>query len=262
MKPTFSLTLSLPKPCNEDWDKMTPVEKGRFCASCQKTVIDFSTMTDDEIIRIYKKAGDKPPCGNFHESQLDRELIPLKKPGLYRTVINRVAAAALLLQTITIAAVAQTAGKKHNTESGPGKGKKQQDVPITIAGTVADVQSNIPIPDLSISIVGTGWHSTTDSAGRFSFTLPSGYCDTITLRTTPPKMLNSRTTSHIADKVIYPADFGTSTNIRIYRTVEVIARDPIRIRRGGAMPKYRHISVRDLSVKDISKTTPQEGDGE
>jgi hypothetical protein len=43
------LQLQVPVPCHEDWDKMTDAEKGRFCSSCQKTVIDFSKMSDREI---------------------------------------------------------------------------------------------------------------------------------------------------------------------------------------------------------------------
>gem|GEM_PF-2298030 len=32
--------------CDEDWNKMTPVEIGRHCSSCEKSVIDFSAFTD------------------------------------------------------------------------------------------------------------------------------------------------------------------------------------------------------------------------
>jgi len=49
------IQLSIPTPCHEDWDKMNPVEKGRFCDSCQKKVIDFSNMSDREIATFFKK---------------------------------------------------------------------------------------------------------------------------------------------------------------------------------------------------------------
>lgn len=47
------LTLSIPTPCTEDWNAMTPDKNGKFCASCQKTVVDFSRMTDAEIFNYF-----------------------------------------------------------------------------------------------------------------------------------------------------------------------------------------------------------------
>jgi len=71
--------LSIPKPCHENWNAMTPAEQGRFCGACQKTVVDFSSMSDREIAQFFKKpAGEM--CGRFHPDQLDRAIeIPTKR---------------------------------------------------------------------------------------------------------------------------------------------------------------------------------------
>jgi len=53
MKP--ELYLHIPTPCHEDWNTMTPVEKGKFCGSCNKEVVDFSLMTDAEVLNFFKK---------------------------------------------------------------------------------------------------------------------------------------------------------------------------------------------------------------
>jgi hypothetical protein len=45
------------EPCHEDWNKMTPESKGRFCDSCQKCVVDFSKMSHHEMLDVYQKAG-------------------------------------------------------------------------------------------------------------------------------------------------------------------------------------------------------------
>lgn len=45
----FNYAISIPKPCHEDWSKMTPSEKGRFCQSCSKSVIDFTQMSQQSI---------------------------------------------------------------------------------------------------------------------------------------------------------------------------------------------------------------------
>jgi len=41
-------SLYIPTPCHEDWNKMTPNQQGKFCASCCKQVVDFSLMSDNQ----------------------------------------------------------------------------------------------------------------------------------------------------------------------------------------------------------------------
>lgn len=72
------LQLSIPEPCHEDWDAMMPDDKGRFCASCQKTVVDFSNMSDRQLAEFFKKPAGST-CGRFHQDQLNRDLVLPKK---------------------------------------------------------------------------------------------------------------------------------------------------------------------------------------
>jgi hypothetical protein len=64
------LFISIPKPCNEDWNKITPNEKGGFCQVCSKTVVDFTQMTDDEVKNYFLKNSTTKTCGHFKKSQL------------------------------------------------------------------------------------------------------------------------------------------------------------------------------------------------
>lgn len=41
----MSYTLSIPKPCPQDWDAMTPASGGRHCAVCDKVVVDLCGMS-------------------------------------------------------------------------------------------------------------------------------------------------------------------------------------------------------------------------
>ena len=64
-------SISIPKPCHEDWSKMTPNEKGRFCKSCTKTVVDFTKMSPDSIQDYLHNNKNQPICGHIKQSQLD-----------------------------------------------------------------------------------------------------------------------------------------------------------------------------------------------
>ena len=68
----------IPKPCHEDWQQMTPVDQGRFCQSCAKQVVDFSLMTDQQILQYISKAAGGM-CGRFANDQLQRPLLPVKQ---------------------------------------------------------------------------------------------------------------------------------------------------------------------------------------
>lgn len=51
--------------CSEDWNKMTPTEKGAFCQQCAKQVIDFSTQSTQEIKRTLLEMKDQSICARI-----------------------------------------------------------------------------------------------------------------------------------------------------------------------------------------------------
>jgi len=76
------INISIPTPCHQNWQDMSVADKGRFCASCQKSVIDFTQSSDRHIAEVFKKDGDV--CGRFLRSQLERDLIlPKEKNRLW-----------------------------------------------------------------------------------------------------------------------------------------------------------------------------------
>src|SRR5689334_606572 len=73
------IKLTIPEPCHENWNKMKPCDQGKFCASCQKTVIDFTSMSDRQIAEHFKKHQGSL-CGRFMGDQLNREIdMPRKR---------------------------------------------------------------------------------------------------------------------------------------------------------------------------------------
>jgi hypothetical protein len=62
--------ISIPKPCHEDWGKMTPDEKGAFCKVCNKSVHDFSRKSAEEVEQILLKEEPGKVCGRFSKDQI------------------------------------------------------------------------------------------------------------------------------------------------------------------------------------------------
>jgi hypothetical protein len=75
--------ITITEPCHENWDKMSPNENGRFCMSCSKTVVDFTSMLSDEIQHFFIQNQNKKICGRFRKSQLDEISIHIPSRVLY-----------------------------------------------------------------------------------------------------------------------------------------------------------------------------------
>lgn len=73
-----SFHLRIQEPCHENWENMTPDEQGRFCAACQKQVVDFTAMSDRELAGFFKKSSADDVCGRFQQEQLER---PIETPS-------------------------------------------------------------------------------------------------------------------------------------------------------------------------------------
>jgi len=73
----------IPKPCHENWNKMSPEEKGRHCAVCSKVVKDFTSMQKKEIIDVLKDT-DGEVCGRINI----KEITPTNKKQKVYFLIN------------------------------------------------------------------------------------------------------------------------------------------------------------------------------
>lgn len=87
------------EPCSEKWGNMHTLPGGKFCNSCEKTVVDFTQMTDNEIIRFFEKNNQKL-CGSFRPDQLNRDIkYPLPSSSLKKWTSIAAIAAGLLAWT-------------------------------------------------------------------------------------------------------------------------------------------------------------------
>ena len=156
------IQISIPEPCQEGWQNMTPVEKGRFCASCQKTVLDFTYLSDNEIINLVAKNDNL--CGRINVSQLNRNLIETKRTSNYFGYFATSVLAFLGLGTSTINAQEkpvqeQTDLKYLNKATDSVKN-------ITVTGVVKD-DDGMPLPGAVINIKDSEKYVQTDEFGKY-----------------------------------------------------------------------------------------------
>ena len=85
----LSYKLAINKPCEEKWLDMTTNEQGKYCAQCCKTVIDFSILSDDEIVKVLNNSSGEL-CGRLSPQQLNREIHNSAKttPITYRWCVS------------------------------------------------------------------------------------------------------------------------------------------------------------------------------
>lgn len=171
------LTLSIPTPCTENWNNMTPDKNGKFCGSCQKTVVDFSRMTDTEIFN-YFDSFQGATCGRFTEKQLTT---PFNAPLIVKPQ-NRWAWAlsALLLPTLAASQTVKMSSPIEIFDPSVFESKSSVGgVFLTIKGEVNELGGNFLPVDGAIVAVHINdkivAYGQTDSLGIFLIDLSKSY---------------------------------------------------------------------------------------
>ena len=83
---TKKYQISVPEPCHEDWNSMTPEQSGRFCNSCSKSVVDFTKMLPQAVQEFFIANTDEKICGRFQLKQLDTITIQIPTQVLFSQV--------------------------------------------------------------------------------------------------------------------------------------------------------------------------------
>lgn len=155
------LNLNIQTPCSENFNQFKPTEKGGFCNSCDKEVIDFTKMNSEEIITYFKAKSEKNTCGRFNSNQLNSNLIQPKKFSFF----GRIGLACLTLFSF---GTLQAQDTKPTTESDSSKQIIKKDKnDILIKGNVSE--SGLPLAGVNIILEGTSIGVQTDFDGNFEF---------------------------------------------------------------------------------------------
>ncbi|MFD2603634.1 carboxypeptidase-like regulatory domain-containing protein [Flavobacterium suzhouense] len=170
------IQISIPTPCHENWDAMTPADNDRFCTSCQKTVFDFTNSSDREIASVLKNTNNA--CGRFRATQLDRDLVVPKEKSTIWMAASAAVVSFLTIGNHTISAQTPVNTEQHVSETDDIKvGKVAAPQTITITGVVLD-ENKKPFGGVNILIEGTTTGVQTDLEGHY--TIYSKFGDRLT----------------------------------------------------------------------------------
>lgn len=173
-----ALTLTIPEPCGENFNEMIPVKGGKFCGSCEKTIVDFRTMSDGQILHFYKKNNGKI-CGVFNEVQLNKAMpFPLAvKPNRNWKAVAALTAGLMFSGGVFGQTVTPKSGDLSIMEqvvvNGETVNESTQTPTKILKGRV--VNGEEVLIGASIIIKGTTIGTATDVDGLFELPIPSDF---------------------------------------------------------------------------------------
>ena len=165
------IEIKVPEPCHEDWNKMSIESQGRYCNACKKTVIDFTLMSDEQLVNFFNKT-QSHVCGRFNSDQLNKQMLVPSKKIPWLTYFFQVSIPLFLLSLKTNA---QQTIPKNNfeitaTQKDSLPGNEKTEVFRRVTGKVKDLQDN-PIGFASVFVQGTIRGVTADATGNFEIKL-------------------------------------------------------------------------------------------
>ena len=187
--------LHIPEPCHESWGDMTSAEKGRFCKSCEKVVVDFTQQSKPEIIDYLKNATGST-CGRFMPGQIDStgdcntntavvpDKMEVQKKGRY-TFMYRLNSWALSgLALLGFSLVSENADAQRKMGKVSVRGDVKMDVQhdtnkrmVQVDGRISNLYSKEGVFNANVSIESGGrliGNAMTDADGRYRVMLPVG----------------------------------------------------------------------------------------
>lgn len=160
------INLSVKNPCEENYNVFPKTSKGGYCSSCTKEVIDFTQMSEGQVIDYFQNQFSKDTCGRFKQSQLNR--------GYHANAL----AFSKYLRPVGVAALAIFSFIKVQAQNSLGGPLVQGEVSIpvfnecnaksiTVTGQIND--GEFPLPGVNVVLEGTVIGTQTDFDGNFTF---------------------------------------------------------------------------------------------
>ena len=229
------LKLEIPSPCSQNWNEMTPEKQGRFCSSCQKTVTDFTQMSDSQLLQFFKK-NKEGGCGRFREDQLSTEILI---PGKTIPFVKFLFQIAIPVFLFTPKAGAQkTVGRvvQKVIQEECKVGRTGRPALNMLSGRVRD-ELGLPVSGASVIVAGTKNGVVADSTGNF----------TINNVSIGERLVIS--SIGYATQELYISNLGNNMEVKLIREERLMGEIDLSIVLAGRMGAY----ISGVRVKDEQK---------
>lgn len=171
-----AIQIFVEKPCFEKFEKFNQTSAGGFCDSCQKEVIDFTTMTSKELLNYFSNTKGEI-CGQFKTSQL----ITYKPIMNNKTNTNFVSRGIAIMSFSLLSLCAVPNVQAQDVASHDKSAQTEVSLALqsivqgeitvekyTITGTVLD-EENLPLAGVNVVLKGSTEGAVTDFDGKFEF---------------------------------------------------------------------------------------------
>ena len=188
------MNIKIDNPCNENWNEMTLDAQGRFCNQCAKSVIDFTKLTDKEVISLLSKSKEEM-CGRLTSTQLKTPYIHFPEPKESRIPYSKIAANVFLVASALSAQSCTTPENGTGTEihrsvndtiheklgkveiSKVSTEAREVIMHSEISGTILSPHDSFPIINAKVEFISIYrvYTAHTDSLGRFTLSVPNEF---------------------------------------------------------------------------------------
>ena len=147
---------------------MSPTAAGRFCATCATEVVDFTHLSEAEILAFLARQGGRPVCANAYATQV----APLPVGRWRRWAL---AGLALLGWQSATSCATQPPQQPPTTAVASTPVAADQQQPVVIRGLVLDGANGPSVAGAFVFINDTQYGAVTDENGRFELVLAPGW---------------------------------------------------------------------------------------
>ncbi len=170
------ISLSIPRPCAEKWSSFEKTDEGGYCSSCSKVVIDFTKMSDEEIVS-YFQTNRSHTCGRFLPQQIKQYPVSKSKWNLMPR-LSVIKAGALTLGMLFMSREMSGVPRSVATEVTEPRKEDIKSIPDTpvmkFRGRCIDEYDNSALPGVNVVIKGTTTGTVTDMNGYFQLDVSEG----------------------------------------------------------------------------------------
>lgn len=186
--------LKINNACSESWDKMEPNERGNYCKICEKTVLDFTRLSQKEILEKLNEANGEI-CARLTSSQFNTPIFDYRYQNQNSIPYSKIAAGLVLASSLIATQpsqannfrfenqIVQTINQESSSLADNSAPKPQNTEPsdtTIFEGIVKSEDDELPIENARITFISLNKLITvySDEYGKFIMKIPSELIDT------------------------------------------------------------------------------------